>query len=346
MTGDGRDPGFAAPPGWDGWAGPSGDPNDEQFGDVVAPATLDDAGGYDAVLVGEPYEGGNMGESGAREGPDALRAALAATKTHAVGTGPVAATVGDLGDVAALRDRPAVDDEPVTAVQERVRAVAERVHAADAFPVFLGGDNTLSYPNAAPLVDRGLGVVNLDAHLDVRAVRGDATRGTPYRQLFEAGMDAYACVGARHFETSTPYHEFVRERGGAVLASDEVAADPDAAADRALGAMDGVEAVYVSVDLDVVDAPAAPGVSAPTPGGIASRELFRLLRRLAADDRVAGFEVVEYTPRLDRGDRTGLVGARAVAHVLAGAFGGRDGPEGGGQDGGERDGDAGGGEER
>lgn len=329
MTGTGADagpadgPALVEPLDWDGWVGPSADPNDEQFGDVVTPTALDGADRHGAVLVGEPYEGGNMGRAGAREAPAALRAALAATKTHGFDTGPVGeGAVGDLGDVAALLDRPAVDDEPVTAVQERVREVTERIHALDALPVFLGGDNTLSYPNAAPLVGRGLGVVNLDAHLDVRAVRGDATRGTPYRQLFEAGLDAYACVGARHFETSTPYHDYLRERGGAVVTPDEVADDPVAAADRALDAMGGVEAVYVSVDLDVLDAPAAPGVSAPTPGGITSRELLRLLRLLAADDRVAGFEVVEYTPRLDADDRTARAGARAVAHFLSGALAG------------------------
>jgi len=82
-------------------------------------------------------------------------------------------------------------------------------------------------------------------------------------------------------------------------------------------ALGDVDTVYVSVDLDVLDATAAPGVSSPTPGGLTSRDLFRLLRVLASDDRLAGIEVVEAAPPLDSDGRTSRAGARAVAHALA-----------------------------
>lgn len=296
------------------WTGPSDDPNDEQFGDVVEPTTLDAADGYDAVLVGEPYDGAVIGRRGAAAGPAAIREALAGVKTHHFDTGPVS-NVGDLGTVA-------LPDGDVRTVQRAVRAVAASVHDADAFPVFLGGDNSLTCANAGPLLDGSLGVVNIDAHLDIREVRDDATSGTPYRQLFEAGLDAYGCVGARHFETSTAYHDYVRERGGAVVTAEAVGDGPVAAADRALDVMDGVDRIYLSLDCDALDATAAPGVSAPTPGGLTTRECFRVLRRLASDDRVVGFEVVECAPPLDRDGRTVDAAARAVAHVLSARPGG------------------------
>ena len=80
-----------------------------------------------------------------------------------------------------------------------------------------------------------------------------------------------------------------------------------------------VDRIYVSVDLDVLDAAAAPGVSAPTPGGITSRELFRMLRLLGSEDRLAGFEVVECAPDLEAGtaNLTATAGARAIAHLLS-----------------------------
>ncbi|EMA38370.1 formimidoylglutamase [Halococcus hamelinensis] len=295
------------------WNGPSGDPNDEQFGDVVEPISLDDADGFDAVLVGEPYDGAVIGRRGAREGPAALRDALAGVKTHRFGAGPVG-SIGDCGDID-------VPDGDVGRVQEAVLERTREIHASDALPVFLGGDNSITYPNAAPLLTGSLGVINFDAHLDCREPRGGPTSGTPYRQLYEAGLDAYACVGARHFETSTAYAEYVAEQGGTVVTSEAVGVDPGGAAERALDAMGSVEAVYVSVDLDVLDATAAPGVSAPTPGGVTSRELFGLLRAVAADDRVAGFEVVECAPRLDTDGRTAAAGARAIAHFLSGGNG-------------------------
>jgi formimidoylglutamase len=292
------------------WNGPSEDPNDEQFGDVVEPATLDDAGEFDAVLVGEPYNGAVIGRRGAREGPAALREELAGVKTHHFESGPVG-SVGDCGDI----DIPGGD---VSTVQEIIRESTREIHANDGLPVFLGGDNSLTYPNAAPLLSESLGVINFDAHLDCREVRGEPTSGTPYRQLHRAGLDAYSCVGARHFETSTAYAEYVHEQGGAIITSEAVGNGFESAAERALNAMKGVNAVYISVDLDVLDATAASGVSAPTPGGITTRELFRMLRTVAADDRVAGFEVVECAPPLDTDGRTAAAGARAIAHFLSG----------------------------
>lgn len=310
---------FATPDGWDGWAGASDDPNEEQFGDVVVDATLDDASSFDVVLVGEPYDGGVRGRPGAADGPAALRASLSNATTHHFDAGPVQ-SVADLGDVATLAD--ADGDRPVTAVQSAVREATAAVHDADAFPVFLGGDNSLTVANAGPLLDAGsLGVVSFDAHLDVRERRGDANSGTPYRQLHEAGLSAHACVGARHFETSTAYHEYLHERGGTIVTAGLAGTDPLAAAERALDSMGDVDAVYVSLDLDVLDATAAPGVSAPTPGGLSTRELFAALHRVAVDDRVVGFEVVECAPPLDRDGLTVDAGARAIAHALSARFG-------------------------
>ncbi|WP_136716698.1 formimidoylglutamase [Halorientalis salina] len=308
----GRDHPFTQPPAWDG---DSSDPNDEQFGDVIFPATLETAAEERAVLVGEPYDGAVLGRPGASEGPAALRRELAATKTHHFDAGPVR-SVGDLGDIAAIAGEWTTMRS--SEVQATVRDVAASIYDRGALPVFLGGDNSLTYANVAPLVERGsVGVVSFDAHLDCREVRGEPTSGTPYRQLHEAGLDAFAVAGARHFETSTEYAEYVTGRGGTIVTADEVGMDTVTAADRLREAMASVDTVYLSLDMDVLDATAAPGVSAPTPGGLTTRELYRLVRLLATDDRVAGFEVVECAPPLDESDRTVRAGARAVAHFLS-----------------------------
>ncbi|WP_332898450.1 formimidoylglutamase [Haladaptatus sp. CMSO5] len=293
------------------WQGTSSDPNDEQFGHVIEATSLAEASEYDAVLVGEPYDGAVISRKGAAAGPAAIRKSLAGTKSHHFDAGPVS-NIGDLGDVV-------IPDGSVAAVQAAVREVTSELHAQDALPVFLGGDNSLTFPNVAPLVDTGsVGVINFDAHLDVREVPDSGpTSGTPYRQLHDAGLDGYACVGARHFETSTDYHDFVLDNEGEVVTAEEVTDDPVAAIDRALSALAHVDTLYVSVDIDVLDA-VYPGSSAPTPGGLSPGDLSRAVRLAASDDRVAGFEVVECAPPLDANNRTVDAAARTVAHFLAG----------------------------
>ncbi len=306
------------------WVGPSSDPNDEQFGDAVEPVTLDALreSGSDAdrefgprfVLVGEPYDGAVIGRPGAAEGPGAIRETLASLKTHHFAAGPVSG-LRDLGDLV-------IPDADTVAVQDAVADATREVHGMDATPVFLGGDNSLSYPNALPLVEAGpTAVVSFDAHLDCREPSPEPTSGTPYHQLFEAGLEDLVVVGARDFETSTAYAAYLDARDGSVVTAEAVGRDLDAALDRIIDSLAGVDTLYLSVDADVLDAAAAPGVSAPTPGGLQARELFRLVRHLAGDSRVAGLEVVECAPPLDRESLTSKTCARTVAHFLAGVGG-------------------------
>lgn len=290
------------------WQGPSEDPRDEQFGDITEATTLTETQAYDALLLGEPTDRAVIGRQGARDGPSHLRSALNGTKTHHLTRGPVG-SIGDLGNVRFS------ESDTVVERQGTVEAATEEIHALDARLVFLGGDNSLTYPNARPLLASGsLGIVSFDAHFDCRA--GEPSSGTPYRQLFEDGLDALAVVGARHFENTTAYADYLDGRGTVVTAEDVGRSLADAAR-TAIDAVAGVDRLYVSLDLDVLDETAAPGVSAPTPGGLTTRELYRLLGTIASDDRVAGFEVVECAPPLDVGDRTATAGARAIAHVLS-----------------------------
>lgn len=294
------------------WSGPSRDPNDEQFGDVVTRATLEDGEDHEVLLVGEPYDGAVVGRQGAADGPSEIRKTLASVKTHHVEEGPVSA-IGDLGDVA-------IPDGPPGEVHTAIRKVTEEVHRLAATPLFIGGDNSLTSPNVEPLLDQAsVGVLSFDAHLDCRAVRDQPTSGTPYRQLHERGLSRLAVLGARHFETSTPYHEYLNDHGGVIETAPTLSRDPVETVRRTLDTL-GTDVVYISVDIDVLDAAAAPGVSAPTPGGIRTIDLFEAVRVAAADDRVAGLEVVECAPALDRGGRTVAAAARTIAHAVSGVL--------------------------
>lgn len=294
------------------WIGPSSDPNDVQIGDLVYPASLEDVTDAEVVLLGEPYDGAVVSRQGAREGPGALRSKLAGTKAYRM-TGESVPEIADLGDVD-------FDEGSVQDVHDQIEAVTSRVHDLDAFPVFLGGDNSVSVPNISPLVDRGrTAVINFDAHLDCREVHDEPTSGTPYRQLFEKGLAHYVVVGARDFETSESYVDYVRSRGGSIYTAKAVGERGTDIIDEILADLDGdFDFLYVNVDVDVLDASIATGVSAPTPGGLTARELYDLLYHLGSEAPLDGAEFVECAPPLDRTDNTVLAASRAIAHLLAG----------------------------
>jgi agmatinase len=65
----------------------------------------------------------------------------------------------------------------------------------------------------------------------------------------------------------------------------------------------GTEAVYVSFDGDAIDPAYAPGLGAPTPGGLTSREAIRAVRRISRSG-AAGMDLVELSPFQDNEAQT------------------------------------------
>ena len=93
----------------------------------------------------------------------------------------------------------------------------------------------------------------------------------------------------------------------------------DAVLDEAFErATDGCDAVFVSVDVDVVDPGSAPGTGTPEPGGLTSRQLLDAVRRIAMELPVAGLDVVEVSPPYDHAEITAYLANRVVLEALCG----------------------------
>ena len=75
--------------------------------------------------------------------------------------------------------------------------------------------------------------------------------------------------------------------------------------------------VYVSIDLDCVDPASAPGVSVPSPGGLATADLLYMLTRVMSTCKIAGFDIVELSPGYDLNDMTAYLAARIMSECIA-----------------------------
>jgi len=83
-------------------------------------------------------------------------------------------------------------------------------------------------------------------------------------------------------------------------------------------ALDDCDAVFLSVDVDVVDPGSAPGTGTPEPGGLSARALLDAVRRLAMELPVAGLDVVEVAPPYDHAEITAYLANRIVLESLSG----------------------------
>ena len=82
-------------------------------------------------------------------------------------------------------------------------------------------------------------------------------------------------------------------------------------------ASDGVDAVYVSVDIDVVDASESPGTGAPEFEGILAREFLQAMSIINEYDTLRAFDLCEVAPEWDLSGRTVMLASRGITNVLA-----------------------------
>ena len=165
-------------------------------------------------------------------------------------------------------------------------------------PLVLGGCCCAHVGAVAGLAARHdrLAVVWLDAHGDLNTPETSPSGnewGMPLRMLLDSETVApedVALVGARDLDP--PEEEFI-ERSGLHVGSDGIGA-----------ALADVDAVYVALDVDVLDPTGDVVPFMPTPGGPSSGELVGTLERIAAEKPVAGAGL------------TGLAGAPANAEAV------------------------------
>lgn len=286
-----------------------GDKNDLRLGEVV----LTDPQQYAAaqvVLIGCPQDEGvrrNKGRVGAAQAPEAIRRAL-----YRLVAPENEIALFDAGDT---RIQPTLE-ETHTLHSRIVRQMLEDGKRV----VALGGGNDLSYADCAALaaVADTVLAINVDAHFDVRA---DTIRnsGTPYRQLLEEGRilpQNFYEVGSLPMANSAVYRNYLVRKGAHII-------DLNALYQQGISTTferileNRSQAIFWGLDMDVVRAADAPGVSAPNPIGISGYEFCQIGAVAGQDRRTRVFEITEVNPTYDLDSRTARLAAAAVYHFIS-----------------------------
>lgn len=289
------------------------------------PETYRDA---DVVIVGAPFDGGVSHRPGTRFGPQAMRATD--YNGHDGSRPSMAMRVDALGD---LRVLDAGDVETFAGdIEGSIRAIEEAVATiatSGAMPVILGGDHTIALPDVTGVARKhGFGRVSV-IHFDAHADTGDIEfghlhgHGQPMRRLIESGAargDRFIQMGLRGYWPGPETLDWMADQRMRSYEMSEITSRGlDTCLEEAMAlALDDCDAVFLSVDVDVVDPGMAPGTGTPEPGGLTSRQLLDAVRRLALELPLAGLDVVEVSPPYDHADITAYLGNRVVLEALSG----------------------------
>jgi arginase family enzyme len=301
-------------------------------------ADYEDVGPDAVTVLGAPHDTTCSSRQGARFGPAGIRMAsqylgdllqrgdgeLVDLATGQVFHRPGSGALLDLGD---LGMHPNDVERTTASIREGVAESAAR----GGFPVTLGGDHYISYPAFLGFSDafcgsdraKRVGFIQMDAHFDlgdVNLVWGRYWHGSNARRISEVDVVNPAnmvWIGVNGVTRGDQY-EFARGMGLNFFTSDDV---------RRLGIVEvvrraievagaGTDAIYLSLDIDVVDTMFAPGTGALVWGGIRPADLLAAMDLIGAAN-VRAMDLVEVAPNLDPTEATARLASLAVMRLVA-----------------------------
>ena len=277
----------------------------------------------DPALVGFACDAGvarNQGRIGAAGGPVAARRMLAGLPAHDY------RTLWEFGDVACT-------DENLEAAQAHLATRVADMLDLGLVPVVLGGGHEVAWgtyqglarwlaSRDTPRQPRRLLILNLDAHFDLRSSRPGSS-GTPFDQIAHDCEGSgrpfqYACWGVSRLANTPALYLRARQISANVIEDDNLQERHlQSAIDRLDALIDLADDVYLSIDMDVLPASVAPGVSAPAPYGVPLSVIETLARHVRRSGKMRVADIAEFNPAFDIDGHT----ARVVARLAWNLFG-------------------------
>uniref|UniRef100_A0A6B2LAM9 Arginase n=1 Tax=Arcella intermedia TaxID=1963864 RepID=A0A6B2LAM9_9EUKA len=271
-------------------------------------------------MIGFPYDIGvarNGGRVGARDGPKWFHKLIFERRTGTainpeLGIDLTSLEIGNLG---MIEEGLTLED-----AHQKLTTIVKSVLDAGSIPFIVGGGNDQSYPNASALLSKlqtdpsqSLGVINIDAHLDVRPRTRDnlVHSGTPFRELLEDPRFLQGCSNSpnsHHFiefaaqgsQCAASHADYVLKKNGKIVWLSQI--------QRAGSAKEvfvetleriGGDKIFVSFDLDAVCGGDAPGVSAPSPMGLTAKDALDICFESGRNPKVAMFDLSEFNPHIE-----------------------------------------------
>lgn len=283
---------------------------------VVQPWTVTNPQGI--CFVGFASDEGvlrNQGRPGAVEGPDALRLAMSNLPANSK------LKLSDAGNVEV------VDGKLETGQEAYGRSVAELIRQRQ-LPIGLGGGHEIAYGTFLGIANSGVltpgtkfGILNFDAHFDLR--RPDPSHsGNSFSQAFrysaEHGFDLkYWVMGISEASNTDALYWAASDVGADWVGDTEMnLLQLDSCSDRLRSWLLQVDALYITICLDVLPSYLAPGVSAPAARGVSLEVLEPLLEQAVLSGKLVAADVAELNPSLDIDDRTAKTAARLIWRIV------------------------------
>lgn len=276
----------------------------------------------DIVILGYVCDEGvkrNRGRIGADKGPDAIRERLAKLPVHFDDK-----KIADVGDIVCI-------DDDLEACQILFSTHISNLIQQKIFPIAIGGGHDMSYGHFMGIWNgiqsgskKKIGIINFDAHFDLRPVESRGNSGTPFNQIISDlnkrnEIVDYFAIGIQQQSNTKELFEIAKDDHIYYAINydcESSKAELEALKNRLLPFIEKNDYLYVTIDLDGFSSAYAPGVSAPSPLGFTPYFVFKMLSFLFETKKVISFDIAELNPSLDRDKLTASLAAKIIDFVV------------------------------
>lgn len=198
------------------------------------------------------------------------------------------------------------------------------------FPILLGGGHEIAFGHYKGILDYiekkednpNIGIINFDAHFDLRPYPEGGTSGTMFRQIADLNKDkgldySYFCLGIqRHGNTNYLFKVAEELEADYILARDMTHGDYITLLEKIDDFIKDRDHIYVTLCADVFSSAFAPGVSAPQPLGLDPETVLIYLKYILRSNKVVSFDIAEVSPRFDQDNTTANLASVIIFSVV------------------------------
>lgn len=248
----------------------------------------------------------NFGRPGAKDGSNAIRAALQSLPN-----------IENLH----IYDYKNLSCEILEDAQKEYAGKIKNVIHSGLLPIGLGGSHDIAYGSYLGIrsfyTNETIGIINFDAHLDMRPYENGGTSGTSFKQILDSDSNAkYAIVGFKRQGNTKRLLDTAKKYNVLLFDEEEVEIDEKEVIVKLKAYINTVDIVYITFCMDVFDAAQAPGVSAPTVMGLDPKKAKRIVRELFKTDKVVCADFAEVNPIYDVDNRTAKLAGALIYDIM------------------------------
>jgi agmatinase len=259
----------------------------------------------DFVVLGVPFDVTSTYRTGARFAPLAIREASLNIETYSFRSEIDVENLRlhDLGDLHVTSD--------TGETLKRLGLVTKEILDAGKTPVLIGGEHTITL-GATRALSKNCAIISFDAHLDLRnEYMNLKTSHTTFMRRINDQVKPKKIVEIGTRAVCREELDYAKKAGINYITVHQIR---DNGVEKTIGKIErllgGVQKVYLTIDMDVLDPAFAPAVQNPEPDGLCASMFYELLSGLC-DKRVVAFDVVEVAPHYDNGI-TAIQAAKAI----------------------------------